>query len=288
VDCLGKFIERVSDFRRSWGLAKHKELWFRGESMDYEDTILRPELYRPASIGTSLKPTWKLLKIENELYEEFRRSAIELSDEKTSEENWDWDSYFLMQHHNGPTRLLDWSDGALMALHFGLRNKADDSHDARVYVLECYRLSEQLNQLPDVKILGEAWKTYVAKHLSWGLTEDEWEDAYLPSDEDDLAELDIPRPPLVLDFPLITRRIAAQRSRFIVFGTEPNWLSEEFKKPDSTIRAITIAARSRSKIRQELRDCGVTESVIYPDLDGLGREMRQLWDDRRAAPEENV
>jgi hypothetical protein len=56
--------------------------------------------------------------------------------------------------------------------------------------------------------------------------------AYLPADEEDLAEMNVPRPPLVLDFPLITRRIAAQRSRFIVFGTEPNWLSEEFRKPD--------------------------------------------------------
>ncbi len=90
------------------------------------------------------------------------------------------------------------------------------------------------------------------------------------------------------DFPLITRRIAAQRSRFIVFGTKPNWLSEEAGKPDSTIASITVAADARSSIRQELRDCGVTKSVIYPDLDGLGREIRQLWEDRRAAAEENV
>ncbi|MGD0617750.1 MAG: FRG domain-containing protein [Bryobacteraceae bacterium] len=288
MDSLGKFIDCVSDFRREWGLAKHKELWFRGESKDYGGTSLRPELYRPASVDVSLKPIWKLLKIENELYDEFRRNAIVRSDEKTPEEDWDWDSYFLMQHHEGPTRLLDWSDGALMALHFALRNKKDDRHDARVYVLESYRLSEQLKQLPDVKILQDAWKAYVVKHPSWELSEDEWEDAYLPADDEDLAEINVPRPPLVLDFPLITRRIAAQRSRFIVFGTEPNWLSEEFEKPDSVIKLITIAASSRPTIRQELRDCGVTESVIYPDLDGLGREMRQLWDDRRAAPEENV
>ena len=188
-----------------------------------------------------------------------------------------------MQHHEGPTRLLDWSDGALMALHFAVRNKADDSHDARVYVLEPYRLPEQLKQLPEVKLLEKEWKTYVGNHPSYGLKEDEWEDAYLPADEKDLAELNVPRAPLVLEFPLITRRIAAQRSRFIVFGTDPNWLSEEFKKVDSTIRAIAITSSSRATIRQELRDCGVTESVIYPDLDGLGREMRQLWEDRRSA-----
>jgi hypothetical protein len=124
-------LDRVSKIRQLWGLAKHKELWFRGESRDYGDTILRPELYRPPNVGVPLKPIWKLLNIENDLYEEFQRNAVERSSEKTSDEDWDWDSYFLMQHHNGPTRLLDWSDGALMALHFALRNKADDSYDAR-------------------------------------------------------------------------------------------------------------------------------------------------------------
>ena len=89
VDRLGKFIERVSEIRQSWGLAKHKELWFRGESKDYGDSILRPELYRSANADVSLKPIWKLLKIENDLYDEFRRNAVVRSDEKTSEENWD-------------------------------------------------------------------------------------------------------------------------------------------------------------------------------------------------------
>jgi hypothetical protein len=288
VDRLGQFIDRVGKLRQLWGLPRHKELWFRGEGRDYGETILRPELYRPVSNGVPLKPIWKLLNIENDLFEEFQRSAVERSDEKISQEDWDWDSYFLMQHHSGPTRLLDWSDGALMALHFALRSKADDTHNARVYVLEPHRLTEQLKQLAETKIIEQEWKAYVAKHHSFGLKEDEWEDAYLPADEEDLAEMNVPRPPLVLRTDLITRRIAAQRSRFILFGTEPNWLSDEVKKTDSTIKVIEIAADSRPNIRQELRDCGVTESVIYPDLDGLGREMRQLWDDRRAAAEENT
>jgi hypothetical protein len=193
-----------------------------------------------------------------------------------------------MQHHNGPTRLLDWSDDALMALHFALRNKADDAHDARVYVLESCRLSEQVKQLADIKLLEQEWKSYVVKHPSWELKEDEWEDAYLPADAEDLAEMNVPRPPLYWIFRSSHRVSRAQRSRFVIFGTEPTWLAEQFKKADSTIKLITIAAAARPKMRQELRDCGVTESVIYPDLDGLGREVRQLWDDRRAAPEENV
>jgi hypothetical protein len=146
---------------------------------------------------------------------------------------------------------------------------------------------DKIEELPDIKLVKQGWESYVGRHPSYGLKEDMWEDAYLPGNEERLAEVNVPRPPLVLEFPLITRRIAAQRSRFIVLGTDPGWLSEEFKKEESTIRAISIAAGSRSKMRQQLRDCGVTESVIYPDLDGLGREMRQLWEDRRSAAEEN-
>jgi hypothetical protein len=102
IESLGQFTDRVSTLRQSWGLAKHKELWFRGESRNYGEIILRPELYRPPSAEVSLKPIWKLLNIENDLYDEFQRNAVERTDEKTSEEDWDWDSYFLMQHHNGP------------------------------------------------------------------------------------------------------------------------------------------------------------------------------------------
>ncbi len=83
IDCLGKFIDRISEIRRSWGLPKHKELWFRGESKDYGQTILRPELYRPASAEAQLKPVVKLLNIENDLHREFQRNAVNLSNEKT-------------------------------------------------------------------------------------------------------------------------------------------------------------------------------------------------------------
>jgi len=49
-----------------------------------------------------------------------------------------------------------------------------------VYVLEPSRLNEKLKQPPDRKIVEADWKSYVAKHPSYDLSEDEWEYAYLP------------------------------------------------------------------------------------------------------------
>lgn len=174
ISSLGKFMERVGEVRRFWGLPKDKELWFRGERRKYE-TILRPQLYRPPK-DRSMKPVPELLKIENTLYEDFRRCAVQLCNERMSEDDWDWDSYFLMQHHNAPTRLFDWSDGALMALHFAVRQKAnEDASDALVYVMEPYRLLDKLKALPDCEFAKNQWKDYVAKHPSDDLSIDEWE-----------------------------------------------------------------------------------------------------------------
>jgi len=63
VNCLVKFIDRISENRQSWGLPKHKELSFRDESKNYGDTILRPELYRPPNVGAPLKPISELLNL---------------------------------------------------------------------------------------------------------------------------------------------------------------------------------------------------------------------------------
>jgi hypothetical protein len=169
-----------------------------------------------------------------------------------------------------------------MALHFAVRNKArTDAADAIVYALDPFLLGEHLDALAETKRAEKRWKAYVRKHPLDELEEDEPERVYLPASEEDLKELSPPAVPMLLDFPHITRRVAAQRSRFLVFGTDPSWLAKEAAKSDRLIKSITVDGGSCYRIRRELKESGVTESVIFPDLDGLGREMRQLWIDRR-------
>ena len=294
VQCLSDFIKSVRAIRDAWRIEEHLDLWFRGESKEHSKSILRPALYRPPRTErVAMKDVEELLKIESQLYDEFQRIGAQLLNEKIQLEDEDWDWYFLMRHHDAPTRLLDWSDGALIALHFALSNRtrdvmrAEESHGVpRVYVLGPDRLKSCLDDFTEnARHEKENWKKYVEAHPSFKYSEDreeEWEFAYLPADKKERALLPIPTLPLVLDFPHITRRVAAQRSRFVVFGNNPSWLADEYEKRDF-IRLIEIDPDPEGvcKIRSELRDCGITESVIYPDLDGLGREIKQVWEEQK-------
>jgi hypothetical protein len=146
-------------------------------------------------------------------------------------------------------------------LHFAVRNPQDDDNapDASVYILEPDRLDKRLKALHDETSIKEKWGQYIKdKRPGEGLIEEDWEDAYLPSDKEEREDFPIPNSPLVLDFPHITRRVGAQRSRFVIFGTEFEFLAQEFKREEPFIKRIVINGNRRHAIRRELRDSGVT------------------------------
>ncbi len=280
---LSEYLSSVREIRRGWSVPRNHELWFRAEDALHRKTRLQPGIYRPRKISGVRKSVLKLLEIENELYEEFGRCSTQLADVKSNHDDWEWDSFFLMQHHGVPTRLLDWSDGALIALHFAVRDKPlPPKSNSIIYVLDPYWLGKRISNNPDREDAKARWREYWKKN-PYDCYEDEWERLYLPSDENDAKDplMATPAIPLLQDSPHLTRRVAAQRSRFMIFGTDPLWLVTVEKERDSRLVLITIPARSISRIKQELIDAGITESVVYPDLDGLGRELKQAWKARR-------
>jgi hypothetical protein len=281
ANSLSMFLAAVAKIRKRWKVPTRDELWFRAEDAGHRKTRLQPGLYRPRESGLR-RSVNTLLELENELYEEFQRCASQLSDARLTSTDWEWDSYFLMQHHGAPTRLLDWTDSALIALHFAIRDKqVPPKGGAIIYVLHPYWLLDQINGDDELKRAKRRWEEYAEKDSS--VEARDWDRLYLPADDEDFEEklLDTPAIPILVDSPHVTRRIAAQRSRFMIFGTDPLWLSSRLGKKDSHLVSISIPSTSISRIRQQLRDAGVTESVVFPDLDGLGRELKQTWRSRR-------
>jgi len=277
VTSLEMYVREVSIIRESWLEDPADELWFRGEDEQHRDTTLLPELYR------SNKPLDKVLAKENQLFEEFKRCGVQYSN-FDPDDDWNW--YFVTQHHGGPTRLLDWSDGSLMAAHFAMRSKTRPEQlkaGAIVYVLDPHWLIEHLDSLPEAKERRSHWDQKPKTQLIPEVDRDgAYEEIWLPGDEEEFKEDPLPMQPFLLATEQITRRVAAQRSRFMVFGSESDYLRRLLARRDSRIRKIRIPGECIPKMQTDLRDCGITESVIFPDLDGMGREIKQLWQQFKA------
>ena len=92
-----------------------------------------------------------------------------------------------------------------------------------------------------------------------------------------MFELKLLAPAIPIPFSSSSLSFLSDLSLLLFFS----WLAEEFGKGDSAVKVIAIDPDDVSTIRVEFRESGSTESVIYPDLDGLGREMNQIWEDRK-------
>jgi len=208
VESLDQFVRVVTaNARRWWPKTAEKRRtksswlpWFRGEEISDWSTALRPKLYR------TKHDLIEVLRQEQDLRLEFKRRGSQLVGESKPADH--WERYFLMEHYGVPTRLLDWSDGALVALYFALK-PVKSNRDAAVYMLDPWWLNKLVfKELPIAK-----------QDRSSGSAMPDWDEAkpYLSEGEFE-NEFIGPKYPLAIDPSHVARRFAAQRSRFTIFG----------------------------------------------------------------------
>ena len=274
IHSVAEYLDRVNRYQESWKEGKFFpwRLWFRGEPYRSSPTRLRPKLYR------SKFPRKYLRYEEQELRLEFRRHAASLMQTPLPNgkyAHWEW--YFLMQHHGAPTRLLDWTDGSLVGLYFATsrRSESDGNADAAVYVLDPYWLNDLAfkdMRLGSSRPVGVAFPEY----------SESWEEiaTYLPEDPFDRSRLR-PELPLAITPSHLSARFAAQKSQFTISGHDKGGrLLQLAEKREGRIRVVSVAGKEITRIRAELSDCGISESTVFPDLDGLGRQLYSEWDTR--------
>ena len=229
--------------------------WFRG-TRDCTHQLV-PSLYRHPTV----RGTDQLIGLEWELLSEFRHQAPPFASRLPLE---NLELLFLMQHYGIPTRLLDWTENPFIALFFALENarqeRAGEEKDATVWLLDPIRLNTiaYSNRANPARIFGA-----YAEELA----------AYQPSQDSKRVSMLLP---LAIHGVHNSQRIVAQRGSFTIFGRDTVALNQSATLSGATgvIKQVRIAAGAKKQMFEDLFNMGIADSVVYPDLDGLGREIR--------------
>jgi len=236
-------------------------IWFRGCG-DAVNHSLTPSLYRHAPRTALLD----VREMELESMALFKQRSVPFRSLVPNERS--WDQLFIMQHYGVPSRLLDWSESPFAALFFALTSAPRDAagnHSSTAVAIWMLDPAEwNKHSLRDVggkaDILSfdspdaKSYEPITDSTRAWGLE------------------------PIALFGTYNSPRIVAQRGTFTIAGTELAGMERLFDSktyPAETLQRLVIPSANIGPILSTLVRIGNVDSVFFPDLDGLAREIRR-------------
>jgi len=253
VTSVSHYVEWVKDVQDSFRISRGlHEPWFRGVGSSTFHLV--PSLYRRADKNDSPRA-------EKALRREFERRAPQYLGESQGRDA--WELYFLMQHYRVPTRLLDWTDSALVALYFAVYSASSETDPTpSVWALNPF----ELNRLSVSKV---------------AILESDWRLAqpYLSTD----TRMTVPphaKWPAAISPRLFDRRMLAQHSQFTIHGSDAKGIDQ--------MNELSTLARRRflrkviiqpiddlTELRLHMATCGIVHTMVFPDLEGLAEDLKR-------------
>ncbi|EON88752.1 FRG domain-containing protein, partial [Plesiomonas shigelloides] len=185
VSSVSSYVNQVHKVRAQWDIHA-SDIWYRG-------TASQRYKLQPGTV-------WRGVKNHN-LVQDFLLHYEAYSDKSIQEP---WSLYALMQHYGLPTRLLDWTKSALIALYFALEevNKFGGDNKRIVYMITPLDLNKEV--INDGFVYNVAQGRGFYNYLPWELSDGEHE---------------LPKEPLAIYIPNNNKRIKSQQGAFTVHGS---------------------------------------------------------------------
>jgi len=244
IASIPELLHAVKEDSSTWG--KGIRPWFRGEPES--KTPVLPSLYRGEHD-------------EDLLLQHFRLKASVYGLRHTPPRDRHTDQWlFLAQHHGLPTRLLDWTEGALVALLFALQEKSPV-----LWMLNPIAMN-------NLSLPADRQRHTYSFDWTWVESDDPiniYNENIRGAWQKDNKGTDLPVAVLTT---YTHPRMSAQRSCFTVHGRKKESLSELV--PPSVLKRYSIDPSVRDDLIGDLDLLGVSCATVFPDLDGLAKDLR--------------
>lgn len=208
------------------------------------------------------------------MLDDFKRKAVNFI--KCEPKN-DFEWLFIMRHYGVPTRLLDWSTNALVALYFALNKEIPKDKDFGKNELSGLNPEEEFMKNDEFCEFGAAvyvinpatinqnccsvcYPIDISKNVN-GFKH------YLNPMDNDGAFL-----PICVVSPHIDERIRSQSGVFTLHGANI-WPLDYYEKLRGKMHKIFLPYKQFPILKEEMRYLGVTTSFVFPDLMGISREV---------------
>lgn len=254
VFSLCEYIEAISEIKKG---KEDTTFIYRGQRNHFYP--LKPSLYRESIRLNEKNPLIKerieneYKKLEKNITKEFNLKAVAYFNHEMDHFD-EVDKLALMQHYRVPTKLLDFTESPLIALYFALEDIDEINYYGKapcVYVLNIGGFKFN----GDGHILSSSQVSNVIDEKTF--------DSYYEKDN------------FAFSPKLKNKRLTAQNGIFVAFNKNTTL---EASLDEDYLTKIIIPRQKISKIKQELKDMGITPTTIYPDFEGLAKEIKKPRD----------
>jgi hypothetical protein len=248
IQHINDLIESITEFQDK---SKCNSIWYRGLSCSKYELI--PSLFRSTYIN----------ELANIYTKEFISRGKGLINTPNDYSVWDW--YQTMQHCGAPTRLLDWTEGYLIALYFALQElqfvkKREEIKDFNpcIWVISPTSLNNISIQSEKILYTDKLLRNENEKDIDTFINDSLIDDNRLP----------------IAIYPSHTNvRLRVQKGCFTLHFSEES-LEDIIRNKGIHLCQFLINPDSSEEILDELKNGGITESTLFPDIDGLAKELK--------------
>ncbi len=247
---LIEYLYNVNLIEKEYGIDKWRpkmdHIWFRGVT-NADNHHLIPTIYREPIESKS----------EREINRDFKLQSRPFT--KSQALN-DLELLFIGRHHGLPTRLLDWSAGSLISLYFAVHEYKEPT-DGMVWLLrprKFNKLTINLKSIPSEHENKKIFNNYLKLPIKQAL-------------------------PMAIRSSFITERIISQKGFFTIHGSENISIEsiQKANKKTTFLKSVRIPFNNKVEILNQLAKAGISQSTLFPDLDGLSAEIRDRYNKER-------